>query len=112
MLFLATKENPFKQEIREYPVDFGHPFQNKYGITIEIPEGYTVETLPAPINIATGENVGSFKYKIENIANKIQVLITVDINTAIVSSDFYPVLKGFYQQMIDKQNEKIVLKKI
>jgi len=112
MIFLATKENPFKQEIREYPVDFGYPTQSKYNINIEIPEGYVVESMPVPINIATGDDIGTFKFIIVNTDNKIQVSITSAINTAIVTSDYYPVLKGFYQQMIDKQNEKIVLKKI
>jgi hypothetical protein len=112
MLFLTAKVNPFKQEVREYPVDFGYPTQNKYNINIEIPEGYVVESMPASINIATGDDIGAFKYMIVNTDNKIQVVITSTINTAIVSSDFYPVLKGYYQQMIDKQNEKIVLKKI
>ncbi len=109
MLFLATKENPFKQEVREYPVDFGYPMQSKCNINIEIPEGYVVESMPAPINIVTGDDIGAFKFVIVNTDNKIQVAITSTINTAIVASDFYPVLKGFYQQMIDKQNEKIVL---
>lgn len=112
MLFLAAKENPFKQEIREYPVDFGYPTVSKLNINIEIPEGYVVESMPAAINIATGEDIGSFKYMIANTDNKIQTTISSSTNTAIVPSDFYPVLKGFYQQMIDKQNEKIVLKKI
>ena len=111
LLFLATKENPFKQEVREYPVDFGYPTENKYNINIEIPEGYAVESLPQAINIATGENVGSFKYVIATNENKIQVSITSDINVAIVPADFYDVLKDFYKQMIDKLNEKIVLVK-
>ncbi|WP_281336616.1 transglutaminase domain-containing protein [Flavobacterium eburneipallidum] len=112
LLFLVTKENPFKQEVREYPVDFGYPKQEKYNININIPEGYVVESMPVGINIGTGENVGSFKYMIANSANSIQIVINKDINTAIVQADFYPVLKDFYKQIIDKQNEKIVLKKI
>ena len=112
LLFLAYKENPFKQEVREYPVDFGYPSVEKINVSLEIPEGYVVESLPAPINIATAENVGSFVFNIASSANKIQTVVTTTINEAIVPSDFYPVLKGFYQQMIDKQNEKIVLKKI
>lgn len=112
MLFLSIKENLFKQEIREYPVDFGYPFQNKYNINIEIPEGYVVESMPATMNIATGENIGTFKYIIGNVGNKIQIMMTLDSNTVIVPVDFYSILKDFYQQMIDKQNEKIVLKKI
>jgi hypothetical protein len=42
----------------------------------------------------------------------IQVSITKDVTTAIVSPDYYPDLKGFLQLIMDKQNEKIVLKKI
>jgi hypothetical protein len=29
-----------------------------------------------------------------------------------VSADYYEILKDFYQKMIDKQNEKIILTKI
>lgn len=111
-LFLRDVENPFKQEKREYPVDFGYPISNKYNIIIEIPEGYAVESMPKPLNLATGDNIGLFRFNISAIENKIQVQITTDINEAIVPSDFYDALKDFFKQMIEKQNEKIVLKKI
>ena len=110
-LFLRATENPFKQEKREYPVDFGYPFSDKYNIIIEIPEGYAVELMPKPLNLSTGDNIGMFRYNISATENKIQVQITTDINEAIVSSDYYDALKDFYKQMIDKQNEKIVLVK-
>jgi len=112
MLFLSAKENPFKQEVREYPVDFGYPTQEKYNINIKIPEGFVVESMPKGITITTGENIGTFKYLIANPEGNLQIVISTDINSAIVPSDFYPVLKGYFQQMIDKQNEKIVLKKV
>lgn len=112
LLFFGTKENPFKQEVREYPVDFGYPKQEKYYVNVTIPEGFEVESMPKPISIGTEKNVGTFKYIIANTGNSIQITITKEINVATVQADFYPVLKGFYQQMTDKQNEKIVLKKI
>lgn len=112
MLFLTAKDNPFKQEVREYPVDFGYPFETKIYINLEIPEGYKVEFLPKSSSSLTGDNIGAFSYVIANTDNKIQIIITTNINTAIVSADFYDVLKEFYQNRITKQNEKIVLKKI
>ena len=81
-------------------------------INIDIPEGYKVEFLPKAANLLTGDNIGAFSYVIQNTDNKIQMIITTNINTAIVSADFYDVLKEFYQGMINKQNEKIVLTKI
>ena len=112
LFFLSVNENPFKQETREYPVDFGFPFEDSYNVNIEIPEGYTIETLPAQAKFVTDENLAIFKYLISNTGNKIQMKITTTINAAIVSSEFYPTLKDFFQKMIDKQNEKIVLKKL
>lgn len=112
LLFFTQPQNPFVQEKREYPIDFSYPSQSKYNINIEIPEGYVVESMPTPVNIVTGSGVGDFKFVIVNTDNKIQLVIISNINTAIVVSDFYPVIKDFFQQMIDKQNEKIVLKKI
>jgi basic membrane lipoprotein Med (substrate-binding protein (PBP1-ABC) superfamily) len=111
MLFLTSKENPFKQEKREYPVDFSYPKQEKYNINIVIPEGYKIETLPTIMNIATGDDIGTFKYMIGATENKIQITITFAMNVAIVPSDYYEVIKDFYQKIIDKQNEKIVLVK-
>jgi hypothetical protein len=40
-LSFASSQNPFKQDNREYPVDF----IEKYAVNIVIPEGYTVEAI-------------------------------------------------------------------
>jgi hypothetical protein len=111
LLFLAYTENPFKQETREYPVDFGYPFESKIYINIDIPQGYKVEFLPKAANLLTGDNIGAFSYVVENTDNKIKMIITTTINMAIVPADFYDVLKEFYQGMITKENEKIILTK-
>ena len=44
--------------------------------------------------------------------NKIQILIAEEVNMSIISGDYYETIKDFYQKMIDKENEKIVLKRI
>jgi hypothetical protein len=112
LLFFTQKTNPFVQEKRQMPICFEYPKQNKYNINIEIPEGYAIESIPKPLKISTGENVGLFTFNIFSDGNKIQVQVIREINTAIVSAEYYGVLKDFHQKMIDKLNEKIVLKKI
>lgn len=111
MLFLADKENPFKQEKREYPVDFGYPFESKIYVNIDIPQGYKVEFLPKAANLLTGDNIGAFSYVVENTDNKIKMIVTATMNMAIVPADYYEVLKEFNQGMITKENEKIILTK-
>lgn len=112
MLFFTNDKNPFKQEIREYPVDFGFPQMDKYSINIQIPDGFTVETLPAATAINMEDNSGSFKFNIAANGNMLQLTIAHQINEAIFSADQYEMLKEFYKGMIAKETEKIVLKRI
>lgn len=112
MLFFTNEQNPFKQDLREYPVDFGFPFMDKYNITLQIPEGFTAEVLPAPSIINMEDNLGSFKFNIAPTANGYQINIQHQINEAIVSTEKYEMLKEYYKAMIAKQTEKIVLKRI
>jgi ribosomal protein L24 len=111
MFFLNSSYNPFKQEERLYPVDFGFPKQERYNISISIPPGFVVESVPSSMNIAV-DQIGTFKFLITKTDTNIQVAITKDVTTAIISPEYYPDLKGFLQQIMDKQNEKIVLKKM
>ena len=111
-LFMTSRENPFKMEDRKYPIDFSYPLQNKISVNIEVPEGYAVSSLPKNLNITTGDNIGTFKYNISDTGKYIQIVIITDISTSIVDAEYYVVLKDFFQQMVDKENDKIVLKKI
>ncbi|MFW0739126.1 DUF3857 domain-containing protein [Flavobacterium sp. T12S277] len=112
MLFFANDKNPFKQEVREYPVDFGFPFMDKYNITLQIPEGFTAETVPAPVVFNMEDNLGSFKFNIAANDNLLQITIQHQINAAIVTTEQYEMLKEYYKGMIAKETEKIVLKRI
>ncbi len=112
LLFFTPTKNPFVQERRDFPIYFGYPIQEKFNINVEIPKGYAIESLPKGIKLQTTENVASFIFNAEISNNTIQIAIVKESNKQVVSSGLYPVLKDFYQQMIDKQNEKIVLTKI
>ncbi len=110
-LYLATTKNPFKQEKREYPVDFVFPTSDRFNVSITIPEGYVVETLPQPKAVSMPNNMGIFKYNISNTEDKIQLVYTFEMNEAIVNPADYEIIKNFYKEMVLKQTEKIVIKK-
>ena len=112
LLFFTLKKNPFVQETRQMPIYFGYPKQEKYNINLEIPEGYAVESIPKSMKIASEDNVILFVMNSQVEGNKIQIIITKEINAAIMEAEYYSNLKDFFQKIIDKQNEKIVLKKI
>lgn len=111
LLFFSMTENPFKLEERKYPVDFSFPFKDAYNITIKFPEGYEVDYLPEPLSIVMDDNSAAFKYVVSNVNNNIQLMVNFDINNFYVSSKSYAVLKKFFKQMVERQNDKIILKK-
>ncbi len=112
LLFLRDKENVFKSSNREYPIDFGYGYTNAYMISIKIPEGYEVVELPKSRAFKMPENIGAFSFR-SNIANgTIQIVVNETVNQAFLPSDYYLTLKEFYNQVVEKENEQIVLKKI
>ena len=110
-LFLGSTENPFKQDTREYPVDFVYPFQDKYVINLNLPEGYIVETIPTPKAVAMPDNLVNFKFNISTTENQVQLLYIFEVNQAIIGPDYYEVLQNLFKEIVEKQTEKIVLKK-
>ncbi|KRD11801.1 transglutaminase [Flavobacterium sp. Root901] len=112
MLFFLDEKNPFKQEKREYPVDFGFPFAKRYAIIITIPDNFTVESLPKSLGVVMEDNCGVFKFDITVEDKKVQISMVHQINEAIFPVGKYEMLKEYYKTMLAKQTEKIVLKRI
>ncbi|TPN85881.1 DUF3857 domain-containing protein [Aquimarina algicola] len=112
LLFLRDKENVFKSEERRYPIDFGFGYSNTMMISIKIPENYEIVEIPKSSAFRLPENMGNFVYRINKTSNSIQVSITETLNVPFVTADYYPVLKQFYSQIIEKESDQVVLKKI
>ncbi|WP_299888897.1 DUF3857 domain-containing protein [uncultured Lacinutrix sp.] len=112
LLFLTVEENIFKQETRQFPIDFIHPITDKYSVNIKLPEGYIVESIPENAKVEFNTNEAKFSYITKkNGESSIQLIINLDINRTLVFPSDYNVFKQFFQFLVDKQSEKIVLKK-
>ncbi|WP_299253483.1 transglutaminase domain-containing protein [uncultured Lacinutrix sp.] len=109
LFFLTKEDNPFKLETREFPIDFGYPTKRVFRISINLPKNYNVETIPEAKVITLPDNLGSFKYNISANETSLQIIISSEINTSIIPSQYYKVIKEFYKQMREKENEKIIL---
>lgn len=111
LMFLALTENPFKSENREFPVEYVVPWQDKHRVSVELPEGYTIESVPEQLSIALPDKLGSFKFLIQQRGNKLTILSNLQMNSSVITPEYYPQLKAFYNTVVKKQTEKIVLVK-
>ncbi len=111
--FVMAKEesNPFKQEERKYPIDFGAPFDYVYFIKLTLPQGFVVEELPKSKVLALPGNAARYIFNVAQSGNSINITSNFSINKGVFSQDEYPNLREFYNQMVAKQAEQIVVKK-
>jgi len=111
LLFLALQENPYKQKNRQYSLNFNYPVSKKYMVNIMLPEGYVVESLPKSEGFNFNNESGKFSYLIKDNGKFLQMVMKLTINTPLVLAEDYEVYKDFYKLIIEKQTEKVVLKK-
>lgn len=110
MIVGQTKENPFKMEERQYPVDFTCPRRETYVIKFKIPEGYEVDAVPKPLGIALPEKAGKYIFTTNVQNDYIVTMVQYQINKPVFQSNEYAILKEYFAQIVNKESEQIVLK--
>ena len=109
--FEELKENPFKSEERKFPVDFGIPIEKTLIMNLKLPDGYTIITLPETITLKLDDNAALFMYQAEFSGNTIRLTTKFLVNKTLFLPEEYATLKEFYNQVIKKQNEAIIITK-
>lgn len=105
-------DNPFKLEKREFPVEFSYPYQIQQVYTYTIPDNYQVEEVPKPLIVTLNNNSGRFLYQVQQLGNKLNVSLLMNLSKSMFLPAEYEHLKQFFQMVIDKQHEYVVLKSI
>ncbi len=111
MLSEAMTENPFKLEVRTFPIDYGYGYSYTYIFNLELPEGYEIEELPEATRVALPNKGGSFMYNIAAKENTLQLMSKFSIKQTLFQPEEYPLIKQFYDMIVAKHAEQIVLKK-
>ena len=109
--FEQIKSNPFKLEERKYPVDFNYKRNHRYYLSFEIPKEYTISECPKSTKFSLPNNGGSFIYSIKNEDNKISIMYNLKINKSIFYVAEYSAIKYFFDLIVQKLAEKVVLNK-
>ncbi len=103
--------NPFKLEKREYPVDFGFPSDEVYVLKFEIPDGYDIDEMPQSKIMMLPQNASRYVYSVSRLGNTISVTSSFSINKSLFTQMEYSDLREYFNQVVAKQSEQIVLKK-
>ncbi|HEY0651569.1 MAG TPA: DUF3857 domain-containing protein [Chryseosolibacter sp.] len=110
-LIMREESNPFRLETREYPVSFGSMVERFYVGKFTLPDGYAIDEAPQNRIIALPGNAAKFSFNVAAFGNQITITSVLQINRDIFLQDEYPNLREFYNQVVAKQAEQIVIKK-
>ena len=108
------EESPFKAEERKLPVEFSYPYDKRYVVNIDIPEGYQVEELPTSTRVSINDqNDITYQYLITEYkeTGRISISLQFALNRIIYLQNEYPALRDFFLYLATSNNEQVVLKK-
>jgi hypothetical protein len=111
MLSEGQKENLLKAKERLYPIDFGYAVEETFIATYEFPKEYSVVEMPKNLSVSLPENGGKFTYIITLNGNKLTVTSRIQLRKPVYYTEEYASLQEFFDKIVAKHNEQVVLKK-
>jgi hypothetical protein len=112
ILFDRLEENPYKNDERKFPIDYNYPLNEKYTTLINLPAGYEVEEIPESMLLSLPDNGGKFLYNIKMMDNQLAIHYEFVISQTLFPATQYGEIKKFYELIVAKQAEQVVLKRI
>ncbi|WP_149304103.1 DUF3857 domain-containing protein [Pareuzebyella sediminis] len=106
---LFFKENPFKLEKRNYPVDLGYGRMYKYQLSMVIPEGYNVAELPEKQVVHMGDKIVTLEFYNQQMPGQISILFKLALNKSHILADDYEPLKKVFEHVTDIQRNSLVV---
>ncbi len=106
----VISDNPLKQDNRVYPIDMIYPTRRIFKSTIIIPDGYSVSALPEAQMI--NDNNFEMNYKAIKTGNTVTIDFDYYFKKSVYPSSDYALIKFYFNNVIKKGFEKIVLSKI
>ena len=106
-VFGATERHIFDPTERTYPIYFDYPAQHLDDISIELPAGWQVTSLPKPVNY--DYRVVAYSVGVEDGKTKLHLKRKLDINIVSMDVKYYSPIRSFFQGVRAGDAQQIVL---
>jgi transglutaminase-like putative cysteine protease len=106
--FETNVKLPFSGQKRESAVDLHYPYLAQDHITITLPPGMSVQSVPPALDIPFPKNA---EYKVSYTAkdNTYEMVRLVGLVTAVYKQEDYPQLRDFYGKMGAQDQQQVIL---
>ncbi len=106
-LFGATEKRVFELSNRVHPIYFEFPFQKIDDVTIELPLGWQVSSVPPVKNQDSKAIV--YTLKVDNDKGTLHLNRTLNVEVLLLDAKVYPTLRAFFQIVRAGDEQQVVL---
>jgi hypothetical protein len=106
-LFSASEKRLFDHAIREHPIYFEYPFEKADDVTLELPAGWRIDSVPPAVD-QTGRVVG-YSLKVEKNKGEVHLSRVVNVDFLMLEAKYYSALRKFFQGVRAGDEQQIVL---
>ncbi|WCT14672.1 transglutaminase domain-containing protein [Mucilaginibacter jinjuensis] len=110
-IFGHLQVNPFKLADRTYPVDMGVPSDERFSMTLHLPDNFTVESASKDQGFSLPDNGGRLISNLSNDTESCTYSQALSFYKPVYSVDEYPSLKEFYNKVVQAEGSEIIFKK-
>ena len=106
-IFTAAEKGLFEHANRVHPIYFEYPYEKADDLTVELPPGWQVSSVPRPQN--TNGNVVVYTLKVEPGPGTLRLTRKLSIDILVLEQKYYASLRNFFQVVRTGDGEQIVL---
>ena len=106
-LFSATEKQLFDHTNRVHPLYFEYPFQKEDEVTIQLPVGWQVSSVPKDLNHDAKAAV--YVRKVQDDKGTLHLTRVLRSELLMVETKYYPALRAFFQNVRTGDEEQIIV---
>ena len=106
-IFTAGEKTVFEHENRVHPIYFAYPHEKTDDISIELPRGWQVSSVPAPQD--QNKKLVLYSLNVEQNPGSVWLTRRLTIDFLLLEQKYYAALRNFFQSVRTGDGEQIVL---
>jgi hypothetical protein len=106
-VFTGVEKHIFEHANRVHPIYFEYPYEKEDDVTIELPAGWQVSSVP-PAQAKDG-HVIAYSIKVENGKDTLHLTRKLTVDFLMLEAKYYPALRNFFEVVRTGDEEQIVL---
>jgi len=105
--FSADEKHIFEHANRVHPIYFEYPYQKVDDVTVEVPVGWQVSSVPPPQT--KDGRVITYSLNVENGNGTVRVIRKLRVDLLMLNQQYYTALMNFFQVVRSGDDQQIVL---